>query len=204
MSSSSVASIHVTKLAAANRQLCAAIRMFFAGEDELAIHTVASASYHLISDLKKQRGRNEVGDHYLNSVFYSVRDYRRGTLPSYLTEDPKTMKLIREWAEKLPIKATSKYEDIKAFVSLDAAREFWEKRNKVSNFLKHADRDSDAHISLEEVDNLFLIAQTLASYSDISGGDLRAEGYVFYVYHSVKFGMTESLPTTLSKISEDD
>lgn len=74
----------------------------------------------------------------------------------------------------------------------------------MSNFLKHADRDSDAHISLEEeVDNLFLIAQTLASYSDISGGDLRAEGYVFYVYHSVKFGMTESLPTALSKISED-
>ena len=203
MSSSSVASIHITKLAAANRQLCAAIRMFFSGEDELAIHTVASASYRLICDLKEQRGRNEVGDHYLNLVFYSVRDYRRGTLPSDLAKDPKTMKLIRKWAERLPITETSKYEDISTSVSPDVAKEFWDKRNKVSNFLKHADLDSDAHISLEEVDNFILIMQTLASYSDISGGDLPAEGYVFYVYHSVECGMTEGLPTTLSKIAED-
>jgi hypothetical protein len=36
--------LHINKIAAASRQLDAAIRMFFAKEDELAIHTVASAA----------------------------------------------------------------------------------------------------------------------------------------------------------------
>jgi len=50
------AQLHVTKLSAAQRQLRAAIRMFFAGEDELAIHTVASAAYRIIADLKGSEG----------------------------------------------------------------------------------------------------------------------------------------------------
>jgi hypothetical protein len=45
--------IYLNKLAAAQRQLCAAIRLFFAGEDELAVHTVASAAYRVLSDLRK-------------------------------------------------------------------------------------------------------------------------------------------------------
>ena len=84
-----MAEIYITKLLAARRQLYAAIRMFFADEDELAIHTVASAAYRVICDLKSQRGRDEVGDYYLTSVFYVVRDYRRGTLTSYFADDPK-------------------------------------------------------------------------------------------------------------------
>jgi hypothetical protein len=35
--------VHINKIAAASRQLDAAVRMFFTKEDELAIHTVASA-----------------------------------------------------------------------------------------------------------------------------------------------------------------
>jgi hypothetical protein len=38
----SVSTILINKMAAASRQLNAAIRMFFVKEDELAIHTVAS------------------------------------------------------------------------------------------------------------------------------------------------------------------
>jgi hypothetical protein len=56
--------------------------MFFAHEDELAVHTVASAAYRFISDLKAERGRDEVGDYYLTAILYCVRDYRRGTLPA--------------------------------------------------------------------------------------------------------------------------
>jgi len=73
--------VHVTKLAAAQRQLRAAIRMFFAGEDELAVHTVASASYRILADLKEERGRDEVGDYYLTAIFYCVRDYHRVDAP---------------------------------------------------------------------------------------------------------------------------
>ena len=161
-----------TKLAAARRQLREAIHMYFAGADELAIHTVASAAYSVISDLKSKRGRNEVGDQYLNMVFYAVRDYCRGTLPSYLADDPEAMRWIRELVDQFPITASSKYNDFKVSVSTNAGKEFWKERNFVSNFLKHADRDSGSHISMENVDNLFLLRQAHGSYIDLVRGDL--------------------------------
>ena len=51
------ATIFINKLEAARRQLDAAIRMTFANEDELAIHTVAAAAYRLVRDLLNRRGR---------------------------------------------------------------------------------------------------------------------------------------------------
>ncbi|MDY6950236.1 MAG: hypothetical protein SWE60_01880 [Thermodesulfobacteriota bacterium] len=188
------AQLHVTKLAAARRQLRTAIRMFFAGEDELAIHTVASAAHRIIADLKKERGSDVVGDSHAMRVFYVVRDYRRGTLPKRLTDDPEAMKGIQEMAEELPITASTKYEDIKVCVSTETARKWWQKRNKVSNFLKHADRDAKAHISLQEVDNLELLSQALASYTDLVQDDLGAEGLVFWMYLNVVTETVDQLP----------
>ena len=43
--------IHIIKIAAAERQLGAAIRLFFANEDALAIHTVAAAATKVLQDL---------------------------------------------------------------------------------------------------------------------------------------------------------
>ena len=189
-----MAEVHITKLEAARRLLHEAIRMFFADQDELAVHTVASAAYHLIKDLKSQRGRDEVGDYYLTAVFYVVRDFRRGTLPGYLTDDPETMRQIRELAEVLPITATSEYGDFNVGVSADIARDFWNRRNKVYNFLKHADNDAAKHISLEEVDNLFLLMLTCGSYFDLTGGNVGAEGYALWLYWQVHNGSTENLP----------
>ncbi len=110
------ATVHVNKLAAAQRQLRAAIRMYFAGEDDLAIHTVASAAYQLIKDIKMARGKSEAADFYLASIFYAVRDYRRGTLPSHMTSDPELMDWVRKLAQVLPIEATSKLEEISASI----------------------------------------------------------------------------------------
>jgi hypothetical protein len=45
--------IRATPLEAARRQLDAAIRLLFAGEDALAVHTLAFASYKLLSDIAK-------------------------------------------------------------------------------------------------------------------------------------------------------
>jgi hypothetical protein len=73
------AKIYVTKLAAAERQLRAAIQMYFYGMDELAVHTVAFAVYRILSDIKKKRGRNVAGDTFFTGVFYAIRDYHRGT-----------------------------------------------------------------------------------------------------------------------------
>jgi hypothetical protein len=175
--------------------------MFFLGEDELAVHTVAAAAYRLLADLKSDRGRDEVGDYYLTSIFYAVRDFRRNALPSYLANDPDAMAWIRDMADKLPINADSNFSDIKSSVSVSTAKEFWQKRNKVSNFLKHADRDASAHVSMDEVDNLQLLMQAYGAYVDLVHDGLQNEGLILWLYYCVANGITEGLPTRWQEIT---
>lgn len=176
------AKLHLTKLAAAERQLRAAIRLYFAGEDELAIHTIASAAYRLLADLKTERGMDEAANAYLTSIFYVVRDYRRGTLPNEMTSDPEFMEWVRGIADQLPIDGDSKVGDVSVTIPQKAAGEFWNRRNKVANFLKHADRDSSVSISLDEVDNLLLLMQCYSAYMDITRNELGNEGFVFQLF----------------------
>ncbi|MBX9893789.1 MAG: hypothetical protein K2Y09_01220 [Nitrosomonas sp.] len=194
------ATVHITKLAAAQRQLRAAIRLYFIDEDELAIHTVASAAYRLINDLKAARGMTEAADVHLVSIFYVVRSFRRGTLPKHISENSEMMKWVAEMAEKLPITAESKIEDVTAHIDDDAARTFWRKRNETSNFLKHADRDSQDQISLEKVDNFTLLMQAMAAYTDLVKNDLGPEGLILWLYSSVLHGESEALPEEFRSI----
>jgi len=188
------ATIHITKLAAAQRQLRAAIRMFFSGEDELAIHTVASAVYRVLSDLKSKRGRNEAGDLYLTVVLYCVGRYRSGTLPDDIKNNETAMTWIREVAEKIPTGTPLTLDNFEASVSPDVAKDFWQKRTKVSNFLKHADRDAKSHISLDEVDNLALLTYSVGAYMALGGDGLAAEVLAFSLYTSVVIGGKERWP----------
>jgi len=192
--SSSKPKLYVTKLAAAQRQLRAAIRMYFSREDELAIHTVASAAYRLIADLKKHRGRDEVGDYYLTSIFYCVRDYRRETLPRYLADDARVMAWIKDIAKALPIASDSKFEDIKAEVSPEIAAAFWRKHTFAANFLKHADRDAGASLDLDRIDNLELLVLALSSCSDRTTDSLGTEGLILWLYFCVEKGIIEGVP----------
>ncbi len=91
----------------------------------------------------------------------------------------------------------------RAIVSPDLAREFWQKRTKVSNFLKHADRDAKFHISLEEVDTVDLLILALGSYDDLLKDDLGAEGIVFWLYYCVDSGIKEVLPPKLQAIAAE-
>ena len=97
-------------------------------------------------------------------------------------------------AEAFPITATSKYDDISASACPTLAKEFWNKRNKVYNFLKHADNDASKHISLDEVDNLPLLMQACGSYVDLTGANLGAEAYVLWSYWKMHSGITEDMP----------
>lgn len=180
------AKVHITKLAAAVRQLRAAIRMYFAGEDELAVHTVASAAYRLLADLKAERGMDEAATVYLTSIFYVVRDYRRGNLLNEMRSDAEFMKWVQEIAEQLPIRADTKFEDVSVTLPRELVGQFWNQRNKIANFLKHADRDSRASISLDEVDNLLLLGQCYCAYMDITREDLGNEGFVFQLFIGAK------------------
>lgn len=176
----STASLHVTKLAAAKRQLQAAIRLFFLEEDELAIHTVASAAYGLLKDLKRDRGQNEAADSYLTTFFYLVRDFRRGTLPAHFTSDPSIMAEVERIADQLsPITADSKLSDVQVTLSPDLERQYWNENNRAANFLKHADRDTDGTFPLDKIDNNLLLLKCCSAYRDIAPDDLGNEGLAF-------------------------
>ena len=177
------ASIHVTKLTAAKRQLQAAIRLFFMEEDNLAVHTVAAASYGLLKDLKRDRGMSEAADSYLTTLFYLVRDFRRGTLPAQMIDSPAKLAEVERIANELsPITADSKLSDVRASISPKLERQYWNEANRSANFLKHADRDSDGMLDLNTVNNQLLLIQSACAYRDVAPDDLGNEGFVFQAF----------------------
>jgi hypothetical protein len=175
-------SLHITKLAAAERLVKAAIRMFFAREDSLAVHTVAAAGYQLLVDLKAKRGMKEAADVTRTSVFHAVRSFRRGTLPKNMTEDPAVMAEIARLAELLPIGADSSIEDVTVSVDDEGERKYWKARHKTANFLKHADKDSDALLAEQDVDNVNLLMQAVGAYLDLLHRRLLPEGLVLWLF----------------------
>ncbi len=179
----STAALHVTKLAAAKRQIQAAIRLFFLDEDELAIHTVASAAYGLLKDLKRDRGQSEAADIYRTAFFYVVRDFRRGTLPAHFTSDPSIMAEVERIADQLFfITADSRLPDVTLTIPQDVEKQYWNENNRAANFLKHADRDTDGTLSLERIDNHRLILKCCSAYQDIAPDDLGNEELAFAAF----------------------
>ncbi|AFJ02624.1 hypothetical protein Q7C_1475 [Methylophaga frappieri] len=177
------AALHVNKLSAAKRQLQAAIRMYFQSEDELAVHTIAAAAYGLLKDIKKSRGMSEAADTYLVSVFYIVRDYRRGNLPEEMTRDSDFMTEIERLAEKLSsITAESRLSDVQASIGPELERQYWNDTNRAANFLKHADRDPEQAMPLDVIDNVLLLGKAVSSYQDVAPDDLGNEGLVFAAF----------------------
>lgn len=71
-----MADVFVTKAEAARRQLDAAIRILFTGEDPLAIHTVVAAAYRILADLDTQRAHSPARD-----VYAQVREELRERFP---------------------------------------------------------------------------------------------------------------------------
>ena len=205
------ATLHINKLAAAKRQLQASIRMFFQPEDELAVHTVAAAAYGLLKDIKKDRGMSEAADVQLTSVFYIVRDYRRGTLPAHMTSDPAFMDEVKRLADILShITADSKRSDFQVTIGSELERQYWNESNRMANFLKHADRDGDKTISLESVGNEMLISKCFCAYQDIAPDDLGNEGLVLQVFitanndaYQLGEGSFDSLVQAMRKTPKD-
>lgn len=195
------ASVHITKFAAAERQLRAAIRMFFVEEDELAIHTIASAVYRLLSDLKSDRGMDEAADAHLTSIFYAVRSYKRGNLPSHMANNPELMAQIAEMAAILPIEAESSARDVKLSIDAESARRYWRNRNKAANFLKHADKDPSESLDASDIDNAILLMQCLGAYTDLLKDQLAPEGLVFWLYSCVRDEDLSSVPSHLQPIA---
>jgi hypothetical protein len=87
--------LYINKLEAARRQLDAAIRMTFDGEDKLAIHTVAAAAYRILRDMLEKRGRHDKEELARAGVYYAARSLARGQMSDDEIEDLKQLQLFR-------------------------------------------------------------------------------------------------------------
>ena len=157
--------------------------MHFQPEDELAVHTVAAAVYGLLKGIKNSRGMNEAADAHLVSIFYVVRDYRRGTLPAHLTRDGEFMDEVRRIAEELsPITADTQLCDVRVTLGPELERQYWNNANRAANFLKHADRRDEPSLDAEIIDNRLLLLKCFSAYQDVAPDDLGNEGLVFQAF----------------------
>ena len=68
-------STEITKSSAAQRQIDAAIRMMFSGEDPLAVHTVVAAALGIVKDLTRKRGRVWRLEDSMNAFFHKWRPH---------------------------------------------------------------------------------------------------------------------------------
>ena len=133
--------IRITKLGAARRQLASAVRLFIGGEDELTIHTVASAPAGIISDLRSHQGQDEAAETTLGVLFGALLAYRSEEVPKWITEDPDMLEYVRKLADLFPtITAASTWSNFRGLIgelsmSPESVSAFWKGRNRIANFL---------------------------------------------------------------------
>ena len=162
------ATVHLTKRAAAQRQLNAAIRMLLGNEDELAVHTVAAAAFHILKDIKKmERGRSELADSLNRGLFYTARNFATGKkLPDFL--DETLTRAVHKTADAIKRGEINSKADVTYFkVHASAESSYWRKFNLAANFLKHADWDVKDTLELRQLENEKLIMAASASYCEL-------------------------------------
>jgi hypothetical protein len=158
--------VHLTKEAAAQRLINAAIRMRFAGIDELAITVTAHAAFRNLADLlRRKRGREIVKDMFAYGLFSLGRLIAEGREPS--EEENKLLdyaafaEVAAEIAEHIKQGRIKEYTDIDLADFPDSIiKEYYKNNSEMVNFLKHADRDWGKTITIPEggVDELLISA----------------------------------------------
>ena len=156
-------SLLVNKLAAAERQLGAAIRMYFMEEDALAIHTVASAAYGLYADLLRHRGKDPAFHGLMYGLLSAANAYINGDLSDRDLEGwgEGELDTLQPLIDMLKEKPDRNIDEIQVSGPAEAAREFYRDKRQAYNFLKHADHDPSAMLDSASVNNEDLIFQAI-------------------------------------------
>lgn len=76
----------ITRAGVARRQLNAAIRMFFRGDDELAVHTVAQGAFQIIRDLLGKQKKDVMEVAMSRGLFEALKAHANGQLPTSVAE----------------------------------------------------------------------------------------------------------------------
>lgn len=171
----------INKLSVAERQLTAAIGMYFLELDPLAIHTVSSAAHNVLADLMKERGK----DASIHAIEYGCLRAAKDLHEGKITED-----YIRAWgggALDLVKQDVSLFEenpdfDIDTITSSappEFARAYWSDRRHSYNYLKHADRDAKTLLDEAKINNENIIMEAIMCWMHLNM-KLTAEMYFFY------------------------
>jgi hypothetical protein len=202
--------IFINKLAGAERQLNAAIRMTFIDEDELAIHTVAAAAYRVLRDILSKRGQDDYEVSVLSGLVALARQFAEGQLPADRF-DEETREYLAEVAEHVKGResetALNSFDQLQQFLvdfpyelTSEQKLDYLRSMSKVSNFLKHADRDADSIIPLREVDNESLLWQASKAYVMIMGTPT-PEMVVFAMHWAAARPQTEEIDPSIDRLS---
>ena len=187
------ATIYITKIEAARRQIDAAIRMLLSKEDDLAIHTVAAAGDRILRDLLDRRGRNdhqELMSAGLYSYAYSLAhgQLTNVEIENLKREDQQLFHVITNVSEDIKVRGDQVTpDDVRIKLNILQKKDLWQSMSKVANFLKHADNDREHAIALRDVDNATLIHHAIAAYVMITH-DPTPEMSVFYIFSSLSSG----------------
>jgi hypothetical protein len=185
--------VRILKLAAAQRQIDAAIRMTFGNEDVLAITTVAAAAYRILRDVAEKRGQNPMTDDWRDNMLGVARAIVKNELPEGVViafkADPQMWPVVSILVEKIrEVGADRTIEELRSIVSVGASaqteRRYWGEMNTAANFLKHADVDFDQALEASQVNANELIFGGCRLYMDLLG-QLTAEMQVWTAYHLV-------------------
>jgi hypothetical protein len=161
--------VQINKIAAAQRQLDSAIRMFFQREDELAIHTVAAAAFGVLRDILKKRGRHFTKDLFRAGMVNIAKQYVAGTIPSdkkAMFEGTRVMAIIERLAEEIRAHGDA-FDGSSVNVTVTESHEHKLWLSRVTVFLKHADRDAEDLLSADVLDNEKILMATCAAYIEV-------------------------------------
>ena len=153
-----MASVDITKPTAAQRQIDAAIRILFSGEDVLAVHTVVAAAHRIVLDLREKRSGTR----------------GQGPYVEFLREGVVTL-----YQEQLGM---SPPDAIIQRVLPQFERLFRNHLNRPANFLKHADRDAGESLEQNSLQTDLLLLFSCNEYANL-GFTLTPEMKVFCRWH---------------------
>jgi len=145
--------------------------MFFAKEDELAIHTIASAAFRILRDLIQERGKNFTAEVLRNGTYSMAQQYAEGKLPKEtlkLIENTALMATIINMLEAERVEG-EKFDVSRVDVRMNKTSEQRAWPSRAANFLKHADLDAEAHLAVDEVRNENVLMGACVAYLELMG-----------------------------------
>lgn len=201
------ATVYLTKVAAAERQLNAAIRMHLSEEDELAVHTIASAAYRILRDLGERRGLEHPSGILAAGLFQmaaKVASGRDEEVEADMIASDALRRTVRSVSEGIARGEIKGPHQIEVAMNLDDKKRYWNSFSAAANFLKHADRDHAGALSLHQVDNDKLLLSAGCAYIELLGTttpEITALGIYQFGDQSDYGNWTKEMKTDFSALS---